>query len=107
MRAAEALAWWGKAQDEHRQFILTSPEGHALNHIARNVIRELTAEITELKAQLDAQHPALTVIHAMERDAVDAMVQARHEQPGTIVRATDTLREWRLGSDGDWTEVET
>src|SRR5512142_329886 len=107
MRAAEALAGWAHAQAQHRAFILTSPEGHALNHVAREVIRQLTGEIAELRAQLDAQHPEPPVICCMERDLGTAMAQAQHEIPGTVIRATDTLREWRKCKDGTWEEEET
>jgi hypothetical protein len=103
--SAEALAWWDKARKDHRQFLLTSPEGHAVAHIATNVIRQLTAEIMDLRSQED-ERQGRTVTLCLERDRAAAVEQIGWPpEEGHVIRYTDTLREL-VFSGGRWTPRE-
>jgi hypothetical protein len=78
--------------------LLADPVAWQVYNLAIHVIADRDAEIAQLKAQLDTG----PVMLCMERDAARVMDQSRKEIPGTILRATDTGREWVLGHDGNW-----
>jgi hypothetical protein len=101
---ATALESWRTATRNHREFILTSPEGHAVHHQATAVINELTAAISDLMAQADEAR-GIQVILCTERDSDYAMIQNVDVPEGTVLRTTDTFREWvHGGPDTGWQE---
>jgi hypothetical protein len=71
---------------------------HVLDRFA-----ELGEEIRELQARLDNSDSTGLVLHCLRRDAEMAMSTSTHEDPGTILRATDTGDAWTLGEDKRWT----
>jgi hypothetical protein len=78
---------------------------HALDQfcmLARQGLTEQAAEIARLKAELDAATPDRLVLMCMDRNLADAMNASRHEEPGTILRTTDTSKTWELGPDKTW-----
>lgn len=65
----------------------------------RRQLADAQAENSRLRQELDALTPGL-VLHCMERDAETMQRDAAGEATGTVIRATDTGREWvRLGDD--------
>lgn len=85
--------------------LLTNPAAHALWHVGERLYHELTVENHELRAELAAQR-GVTVLLCMERDMATARdVAAADADEGTVLRATDTGREW-VFTAGAWLERE-
>lgn len=102
----EALGEWRRVAENHRQFLLTSPEGHAVHHVAQQVINVLAAEIASLRDVIDHEDNR-QVIYCAERDKDTMIAQSPDVLAGTVLRATDTLREWvYMGSLHGWQERE-
>ena len=110
MTSAKAIEGWQKFQHDHRQFLLTSPEGHAMLHVAQAVIGTLVVEVAQLRDRVD-QFEDRNVYYCADRDHETMMAQCSDAMPGSVLRATDTLREWRLVLDADgfgnhgWQEI--
>jgi hypothetical protein len=68
------------------------------------VIGKFRAEVAQLKAQLDDQGTHCVLL-CLDRDLDDAALISRNEEPGTILRATDTGRELRLAPDRTWAQI--
>ena len=96
------VAGWREHVDNHRQFILTSPEGHALYKVSDQVIKALDDEVARLTLAL-AEAQGTTVLRCLERDKLIMAAQAGDVPAGTILHATDTGRQWVLGAGG-WEE---
>ena len=92
-------------QPECARLIMTSPEVHALVHLASNAIGEQAAHIAGLRAELD-RYQGRTVFFttdAMLATAAGQLLSAA--RPGDMVRATDTGRELRCTATGEWEPV--
>ena len=98
---SDAKNGWADLCNQLGPAILTDATAHALMHAANQVIGEADAEIQRLMAELDKSVDHI-VIMAPERWAVKAMEDCKGEEPGTILRTTDTHDEWVLGSDQEW-----
>lgn len=91
---------WNAETHRLRGEILRDAVAYALEHIALQVFAEYEAEIARLKAELD-QRLHRNVLHVMERYARQAQESSMTEPEGTIMRATDTGREW-VFAGGRW-----
>lgn len=87
---------------EHTGDLLTSATGHAVAYLANTVIGEAVAEINRLKAELD-RYQGHHVMYCTEDQAADVLATVSDAGPGTIIRATDSGREWVLRGAG-WVE---
>jgi predicted ATPase len=82
-----------------QRLLLTGPEVHALGHLASQAIAEAGAEIARLKAQLD-RYQGREVFYCTDANAPFALASVGAAPVGTVVRATDTGREWELTVTG-------
>lgn len=103
--ASETPAWdaWLYEIERLRPEILRDPVASAVVHLAGNVFTELATEINRLRAELDEQAPGHPlVLHCVSRATQEAMAVSLGEEPGTILRATDSMESWELGPDRVW-----
>jgi hypothetical protein len=84
-----------------RGVILHDAAASAIAHMAARVFGEYEAEIARLKAELDEATGA-HVLLCMSIHMFAAAVASTGEEPGTILRATDTGEEWVLNEDRIW-----
>jgi hypothetical protein len=81
------------------------PAADEVMRLALRALQESEGIIARLRAELDAVHER-TVFHCMSRDLDDVMLSTIGEQPGAIIRTTDTGQEYEL-SGGTWRERTT
>lgn len=79
----------------------SGPGGEPASRNANEETGELRAQIARLTAELDAVQKH-KVLLCTDRQAGTAMLVSVGEEPGTILRTTDTMRAWELGSDHHW-----
>jgi hypothetical protein len=69
----------------------------------REEVAELTAEVARLKAEADQKAASYNTILCPEWHSMQAMIDCRDEEPGTVLRETDgQRREYVLGDDHVW-----
>jgi hypothetical protein len=95
-----AWAAWVAGTAQMSRKLLTDAETWAVYNLALHVISDRDAMIRRLQAELDLRNDT-NVLMCMERDAPKAMEESRHENDGTVLRATDTGRAWVLRA-GMW-----
>ncbi len=92
---------WDAELARLRGVIMYDAAASAIAHLAARVFTEYEAEIARLRAELDEATGARVLLcPAVHMFA--AAVASTGEEPGTILRATDTGEEWVLGEDHTW-----
>lgn len=95
-----AWAAWVAGTAQLSRKLLTDAETWHIYQLALHVIADRDAVIARLREEMDAYDDHQT-LHCLERDAARVMDASRHEAEGTVLRATDTGREWVLRA-GMW-----
>jgi hypothetical protein len=92
------LAAWSAWTHEHSAEILADPLLHALAHLSRRALGEANAAAARATAAADAAsgHAVLYATEAQARAIASLTAPPPADPPGTILRATDTGREWVL-----------
>jgi hypothetical protein len=78
------------------------PAADEVLRLALRALQESEGIIARQRAELD-QHLDRSVSHCMERDLDDVMLACMGESPGSLIRTTDTGREFELAG-GTWME---
>jgi len=92
---------WDAELSRLRGVLLYDAPASAIAHVAARVFQEYEAEIARLKAELD-EAQGTHVLLCMSIHMFAAAVASTGEQPGTVLRATDTGAEWVLNEDHIW-----
>lgn len=79
--------------------LLTQPVAHAVATRASYAIRALTEQVAQLRAQLD-RYTGREVFYCTDANFPAALASVGAAPVGTLVRATDTGREYELTPTG-------
>lgn len=91
--------WHASNMDEVCEIIMTRYRWQ------REQLAELTAEVARLKAEADQTAASYTTIHVPTWHVMQAMIDNREVEPGTVMRETDgQCRDYLLGEDHTWRE---